>query len=74
MCSSRRRRKSLKKPKMKLSLLLKILSVVNLIFVIFLILDLTNIITLPSSVYGILLISVGILTATGIYLKENNKK
>jgi len=25
-------------------------------------------------VYGILLISVGILTATGIYLKENNKK
>tara|TARA_R100001224_G_C3929677_1_gene118270 strand:+ start:31 stop:255 length:225 start_codon:yes stop_codon:yes gene_type:complete len=74
MCFSRRPRKSLKKPKMKLSLLLKILSVINLILVIFLILDLTNVLTLPSSVYGILLISVGILTATGIYLKENNKK
>lgn len=59
---------------MKLSLLLKILSVINLILVVFFILDLTNVITLPSSVYGILLISVGILTATGIYLKENNKK
>jgi|GEM_PF-6976540 len=59
---------------MKLILLLKILSVINLILVVFLILDLTNVITLPSSVYGILLISVGILTATRIYLKENNKK
>jgi hypothetical protein len=42
--------------------------------VVFLILDFTSVITLSSSVYGILLISVGILTATGIYLKENNKK
>jgi len=59
---------------MKLGILLKILSVINMILELFLVLYLAEVIELSSSVFGTLLISVGILSGTGIYLKQSNKK
>ncbi len=59
---------------MKIGVLVKTLSVINFILVIFLVLYLAEVIELSSSVFGALLISVVVLSSTGIYLKEIKKK